>query len=61
MYISIKWKGLEQSYWCLTGQYLQVSAKQINSAVRKAVTRYLEMRHPDIIFEDKDIVIKEVK
>lgn len=61
MYISIKWKELEQSHFPVTGEYLQVTAKQVNPAVERAVKRYLEMKHPDIQFEDKDIVIKEVK
>jgi hypothetical protein len=52
---------MEQSYFAVTGNPLQVSAKQVNPAVERAVKRYLEMKHPDIQFEDKDIVIREVK
>ena len=61
MYISIKWKGIEHSYWHLTGQYLQVSARQINSAVRNAVRRFLEMKYPDVEVKDEEIIITEIK
>lgn len=61
MYISIKYRGIEHSYWHLTGDYLQVSANTINPAVEKAVKRFLEMQHPDLEIKDEDIKISPIK
>lgn len=61
MYISIKWKGQEHSYWHLTGEYMQVSSKSVTPAVRRAVKRALEMKFPSVEIKDEEITITEVK
>lgn len=61
MYISIRYKNIEHSYWHVTGDYLQVSSKTITPAVERAVKRFLERQHPDLEIKDEDIKISPAR
>lgn len=60
MYISIKWRGLEHSFYPVTGEYFQVSSRWISPAVRRAVKKFLERKFPNVEIRDEDMTIKEV-
>jgi hypothetical protein len=61
MFISIKYRGTEHSYYPLTGEYFKVSPSTITVGVKNAVISFLKRKFADMEVKPEEVTITPVK
>jgi hypothetical protein len=60
MFISIKYRGTEHSYYPLTGEYFKVSPSTVTTGVKNAVMAFLKRKYPEMDIIPTQVTIEPV-